>query len=185
MATKKSNSAMDFLVAELKKNRKAAYADIKAAADKKGLQLYPIMFGRAQAMLGIVKSAKRGTGKFARASATARRTKAGGSPAATRGRKADPSSKSGRIRALLGSGMSATEIAKKVGATTALVYNVRATTGKTGGAPRREPGRPRKANPKLNGVESILAVVQNAERERTQLRAALERIQSVIAGVLE
>lgn len=67
MATKKSNPAMDFLVAELKKNRKAAYADIKAKADKKKLPLYPIMYGRAQALLGIVKSAKRGQGKAAKA----------------------------------------------------------------------------------------------------------------------
>lgn len=62
MATKKSNPAMDFLVAELKKSRKAAYADIKAKADKKKLKLYPIMYGRAQALLGIVMSRAGQTG---------------------------------------------------------------------------------------------------------------------------
>jgi hypothetical protein len=175
MSTKKSNPAMDFLVAELKKNKKAPYADIKAKADEKKLSLYPIMFGRAQALLGIVKSAKRGTGKFAKAN----RAKAG-----KRGRPSGGgSSKSDKIRELLRTGMSAADIAKKVGCTTGLVYNVKSTMGKTA---KRGPGRPRKAtaDASLNGIDGILAAVQNSQRERTQMRAALEKIQSVIADVL-
>lgn len=67
MAAKKKNTAgMAFIVSALKRDRKAQYADIKARADRKGLTIYPIMYGRAQALLGIVKSAKRGTGRFAR-----------------------------------------------------------------------------------------------------------------------
>ena len=98
---------MEFLVDSLKKNRKASYADLKAKADEKKLKLFPIMFGRAQAMLGIVKSAKRGTGKFAKASAAAKAGKAGS--------RASGSSKSDKVRALLATGMSAADIAKKVG----------------------------------------------------------------------
>jgi hypothetical protein len=175
MATKKSNPAMDVLVAELKKNRKAPYADIKAKADEKKLSLYPIMFGRAQALLGIVKSAKRGQGKAAKAKAAA-----GGK----RGRPAGGgSSKSDKIRELLRTGMSAADIAKKVGCTTGLVYNVKSTMGKTG---KRGPGRPRRAvaSASMDGLQGILAAVQNSNRERTQMRAALEKIQSVIEGVL-
>ena len=55
-AAKSSSPAMDLIVAALKKNKKAAYADIKTAADKKRLQIYPIMFGRAQLLLGIAKA---------------------------------------------------------------------------------------------------------------------------------
>ena len=51
MAAKKT-SAMDFILAQLKKNKKASYADIRDAATKKKLTIYPIMYGRAQAMLG-------------------------------------------------------------------------------------------------------------------------------------
>src|SRR5258706_4276024 len=69
MPKRKNTSAMDHIVDSLKRNRAATYADIKAAADKKRLEIYPIMFGRAQALLGIVKSAKRGEGRFARATA--------------------------------------------------------------------------------------------------------------------
>jgi hypothetical protein len=60
---------MDFLLATLKANRASKYADIKAAADKRKLKVYPIMFGRAQAILGIVKAAPRGHGKAAKAKA--------------------------------------------------------------------------------------------------------------------
>lgn len=66
MAAKKPNPGFQFILAALKKNKKATYQDISAAAAKKKLKLYPVMFGRAQAMLGIVKQSKRGTGKVAR-----------------------------------------------------------------------------------------------------------------------
>lgn len=85
---------------------------------------------------------------------------------AKRGRKPDASSKSGKIRALLASGMSTADIAKKVGCTPALVYNVKA---KAGGAKKRGPGRPaktkgtRKAAASISsasGIEGILAAVK-------------------------
>lgn len=126
MATKKSNPAMEFIVAELNKDRKATYADIKAKADAKKLAVYPIMYGRAQTMLGIVKAAKRGEGKVAKARAQ---------------------------RA--------------------------AKTGKRG------PGRPRSAGASANGLDGILEAVKSSERERAAMRAALEKIQAVIDGVLQ
>jgi hypothetical protein len=182
MAAKKPSPAMDFLVSALKSNPKAAYADLKAKADAKKLAIYPIMYGRAQALLGIVKSAKRGQGKAAKAKAAKSANAGKQSP----GRQADPSSKSGRIRELLSTGMSATEIAKKVGATPGLVYAVKSnmSTGKVTGT--RGPGRPRKvaASASMDGLEGILAAVRNSERDRIAMRAALERIQGVIADAL-
>ncbi len=62
---------MDHIVACLKRDPKMSYADVKAGADKKKLKIFPIMFGRAQLTLGIVK---RGAGKTKRAAV------AGGSP---------------------------------------------------------------------------------------------------------
>jgi hypothetical protein len=70
---KKGNPGMAFIVNALKKNRKASYGDIAAAAAKKRLTIYPIMYGRAQALLGIVKQSPRGQGKLARAKAAAAR----------------------------------------------------------------------------------------------------------------
>ena len=176
MATQKPQSpAMAFLVDALKKNRKASYADLKAKADEKKLKLFPIMFGKAQVMLGIVKAAKRGTGKAAKASAAAKAGKAGS-------RAATGSSKSDQVRALLATGMSAADIAKKVGCSVPLVYIIKSSRGK---ADKRGPGRPRKsATPSMDGLEGIVAAVKNTERERTQLRGALEKIQAVLADAL-
>ncbi len=69
MAAKKDTSAMDFIVASIKKNRHASYADVKQSADAKGLTIFPIMYGRAQALLGYVKVRPRGQGKAAVAKA--------------------------------------------------------------------------------------------------------------------
>ncbi len=67
MAAKKASPAFNYVVSRLKRNPGASYADIRAGAEAKGLQIYPIVFGRAQALLGIVKSAPRGQGKQRRA----------------------------------------------------------------------------------------------------------------------
>src|SRR5688572_5034575 len=165
-AQKQQSPAMEFLVASLKANPKAAYGDLKAKADEKKLKVFPIMFGRAQAMLGIVKSAKRGTGKVAKANASAKRGKAGA--------KATGSSKSEQVRALLATGMSAADIAKKVGCSIPLVYMMKAAMGRNG---KRVPGRTRKVPAAgMGGLASIVEAVKNTERERAQLRGALEQI---------
>lgn len=106
-----------------------------------------------------------------------------------RGRQPDASSKSGQIRTLLGTGMSASDISKKLGCTPALVYNVKARMG--GGTKKRGPGRPPKAKASsapsmasMDGLAGILSAVQGAERERVKLRGALEKIQTVLRDVM-
>ncbi len=69
MKAKKTSPAMAFIIDRLKKDRGAKYGDIAEGAKKKRLLIYPIMFGRAQALLGIVKSSPRGRGKAAQAKA--------------------------------------------------------------------------------------------------------------------
>lgn len=106
-----------------------------------------------------------------------------------RGRQPDASSKSGQIRELLKTDMTVGEIAKKIGCTPALVYNVKARMS-GGGRKKRGPGRPPKAQGKasaaasFDGLAGILDAVKGAERERAQLRTALEKIQAVIADAL-
>ena len=179
---------MEFLLDQIKKNPKAAYADIKAKADEKKLKLYPIMFGRAQLLLGIVK---RGAGKTKAAKAKAADRTAHVSASPGRGRQPDANSKSGKIRELLKSGMAPMDIAKRVKCTPALVYNVKARMGggSGGSAPaRRGPGRPPKSasssDGSLDSIAGILDVVKNADRERAQLRTALEKIQAVLESAL-
>jgi hypothetical protein len=178
MAAKKNTEGMAFIVESLKNSKSASYADIKAAADKKGLKVWPIMFGRAQLLLGHVKGAKRGTGKYAKANAA---KAAGGLP---RGRKPDASSKSGQVRELLQRGMAPMDIAKKVGCTPGLVYNVKSTL--SGGS--KNAGRVNKnARPAANGfagLDSILQTVRNTQADMGRYRAALERMQSLLSEVL-
>lgn len=102
-------------------------------------------------------------------------------PKKTRGRQPDASSKSGQIRELLKTDITVAEIAKKLGCTPALVYNVKARLAK---GSKRGPGRPPKSAGGLDGIAGILDAVKNSERERSQLRAALERIQSLVADAL-
>ena len=189
---------MAFLLAALEKDRGASYGDLKAAAEKKNLAVFPIMYGRAQALLGIVKAAKRGEGKAAKATKAAKAAKTAKASAAParaagkRGRPMNSDSKSGRIRALLQTGMSAADIAAKVGCTTALVYNVKsAVAGAGGGAKRRGPGRPAKAAAPalsigggLDGIAGIVAAVKQSEQQRASLHAVLVRIQAILADAL-
>lgn len=72
MAAKKTKPGYDFLYEALKSNKNAVYAEVAAAAAKKGLTVYPIMWGRAQAALGIVKSKPRGQAKAAKAAKAAK-----------------------------------------------------------------------------------------------------------------
>ena len=58
-AKKKTAKGYEFLVAELKKHKNAVYADLAAKAEKKGFTVYPVMFGRAKASLGLVATKKR------------------------------------------------------------------------------------------------------------------------------
>ncbi|MEO0480005.1 MAG: hypothetical protein AAF196_11025 [Planctomycetota bacterium] len=55
MAAKKSGSpSYDFVLGELKRNPKVAFADVQAKGEKKGFgKIYPIVYGRAKKALGL------------------------------------------------------------------------------------------------------------------------------------
>jgi hypothetical protein len=90
MAAKKPSPQFDFIVDQLKKNPNAAYGEIAAAAQKKGMKVFPIMYGRAKAMLGLVASAPRGSGKATRKKAAAKAAKAPKVAAPTGARRGRP-----------------------------------------------------------------------------------------------
>lgn len=186
MAVKKQ-TPLEFLVARLKANPKADYGALKAVAEKRKLEVWPVMFGRAKALLGLVPMAKRGQGKAAKA----RARKAPGK----RGRPVSANSKSARIRELLKTGASAADIAKQVGASVNLVYGVRHRLGaakKRGpGRPpkvtlpvRRGPDRPRKALG-VDGLDGLVTAIREQSRQAHQLRAALERVRELVAEALD
>lgn len=61
MPDKQGSPNLQFAVAQLKKNPKVDFQSVKSAAEKRGLKMMPIIFGRAKLALGISKpgSAKR------------------------------------------------------------------------------------------------------------------------------
>lgn len=64
MAAKKSSSdAMEFILSRLRKNPNAEYRAIQEEAAKKGFKIYPIMYGRAKSLLGLVQVSPRGSKK--------------------------------------------------------------------------------------------------------------------------
>lgn len=68
MAAKKSAS-LDFTRKYLRKKPEATFAEIRDAAEEAGLKIYPIVFGRAKALEGLVKVAPYGSKKRAREAA--------------------------------------------------------------------------------------------------------------------
>ena len=80
---------------------------------------------------------------------------------------------------MLKSGMSASDIAKSIGCTTALVYNVKSRGGTPAVAAKRTP-----VSSSSIGLAAIVESVRASEAERVRLRAAIERIQALVASVL-
>ncbi|HLU38985.1 MAG TPA: hypothetical protein VK081_06340 [Planctomycetota bacterium] len=72
MAAKKNAPAMDFIVEALKKNKNVPYSEVAEQARKRNLKIYPIMYGRAKALLGLVPVSPRGQGR--KSGSTAART---------------------------------------------------------------------------------------------------------------
>jgi hypothetical protein len=104
----------------------------------------------------------------------------------TRGRKPDGTSMSGQVREMLATGMSASEIAKKVGCRLGLVYNVKARAA-AGGQKKRAAKPAAKAAPVpagIAGIDGIVAAVRASQREGEKMRAALEKIQALLTDAL-
>lgn len=59
----KKSSAIDFTRKYLREKPEASFAEIRDAAEAEGLKIYPIVFGRAKALEGLVKVAPYGSKK--------------------------------------------------------------------------------------------------------------------------
>ncbi len=80
MTTKKKSPGFDFVVKQLEKDNDVDYATVRDAAAAEGFTIYPIMYGRAKAKLGLVEVAPRGSRKKA-AEAKANNARRASSPA--------------------------------------------------------------------------------------------------------
>ena len=64
-----ASPTLQFAIDELQKDPTISFADVRDRAAMHGLTVFPIVYGRAKALLGLVKVAPRGTGKRAQANA--------------------------------------------------------------------------------------------------------------------
>jgi hypothetical protein len=59
MAAKKSSPTFEFTRNYLTKKPGATFAEVQTAAQKKGLKVIPVVYGRAKKLLGLAKPAKK------------------------------------------------------------------------------------------------------------------------------
>lgn len=131
MGNQKGKDAFAFVKDYLSTHKGAPFAQVRDVAKAKGHKVYPIVYGRAQLLLGHVR-AKPAT----RAKAAAKK-------------------------------------AAKAAAKSAVA-----------GVVRRGPGRPPKAKATaVSGIDGIVQQIKSVERERDQLRATIEKLRGLLAGV--
>ena len=178
---KEASPSFAFITDYLRANKKAPFAEVRDAAAKKGHAIYPVSYGKAQAMLGIVKMSKRGEGKAARATKAKAAARGGAA-----GENGTPRRGPGRPRKV----------------------EAGAAGGAGAGGPRRGPGRPRKnaaTAPSGNGrrrgarafgraagtgngttaaLDSIAAEIRALAQERDQLRRTLEKLRELVGAAV-
>ena len=148
------NPAFKFITGYLEKKPDAPFADVRDAAAKKGHTIYPIVYGRAKAFLGLVPTKPRGTGAYATATKAAKakaqsneQAAAGAAAPKRRGRSAKTATTSGAKR-----------------------------------GPGR-PSKAMTSAASSGGFTDIIEAVRGIERERDQIRSALLKIRELIAAV--
>lgn len=106
MAAKKK-TAYEICIAELKKNPNVEFTKVRDKAERQGEKLFPIVYGRAKAALGLVPVRKRGEAKAEREAKAANKVarkkmgkRAGGSVQRTR---SAPPSRGVAVSDILGS----------------------------------------------------------------------------------
>jgi hypothetical protein len=154
MAAKKTSPAMEFLIEVLKNDANAVWKDAAAAAKEKGIKVFPVMWAQAKRRVA-------GGGEAPAAAA----------PAA----KAKPGRKAGRKPGRKASGKRAKGSAQKPVAAVAPV--------------KRGPGRPRKVRATAvvafdDAIGGIVAAIRDSEQSRNRFRAAIGRIQAIVAAAL-
>ena len=155
---KGGNPMMDFVCGMLRKDRNVSYKEVQEMAVKKGFKIFPIVYGRAKALLGLVPTSPRGQGKAAKAAS-------GTSTIANSGVvKRGP----GRPRKV-----------------PLAITSAPAAAPASASAPaRRGPGRPRKEVSALDSLESLIDAMKQSEGSRDRYRKALEQALGIIQNAL-
>ena len=151
-------TAIEFVKAKLALNPEASFADIKAQAKVEGIAIYPVVYGRAKALLGLVPTAPYGSKSKARKEAKERAAAA----AAAASRDVDNR-----------------EAEDHSGSTTAVDDATSSRTARARAAARRGSAEP------TVSLEGMIDELKTAVRERDRYRAILEKVAALIRAELE
>ncbi len=150
-AEPKKQTAIEFAKTKLSINPEATFAEIKAQAKLEGLVVYPVVYGRAKALLGLVPMAPYGS--------------------KSKGRKAKAAAPSARSARTSGSGASAVETNRL---TPPQIDDSSQRTTRVGVAATAANGGT------LSSLEEMIADLKLAVQERDRYRATLEEIAELI-----
>ncbi len=210
MANTTTKPAMAFILSTLKKDNAKSYGDLRVAAEKKSLTIYPVMYGRAKKMLGLTKpkAAKAKTAKSVQPAAKKQRQAKG--PALTRWSNAAfsatvdkfpaldsrPESVALATWALAQNSQLGPEDFRKLSEKTGVAVRGRAIgsarellglsagakqKAKSSAVPKRGPGRPRKGSGGgLDSFSDLIEAVKNTERERDRAVKTLAKIRRLL-----
>jgi hypothetical protein len=137
MAKKKASPNLAFAVAQLRKNPKITFGALKSAADRKGLKVVPIVFGRAKLALGIQR-------KGGRKVAAGRAAKGGNGLHGLLGKDIGKDIKNGKLEAMNGSLGRILEAVRQAEAQRLVLAQIKAMLDTVPGL-KRGRGRPRKS----------------------------------------
>lgn len=158
--SKEASPSLQFALDELKKDPAISFADVRDRAAMHGVTVFPIVYGRAKALLGLVKVAPRGTGRRAQANAVRKAAQD------ARDRVMAQPVEESQVEP-----EREVEEAPKPAAKAKRVVRQRARPRTQGGVSER--------------IEELLADVVQIGEERDRYRGALERIAAVLDEVLE
>jgi hypothetical protein len=155
---RKKQSAIEFAKEKLGLNPEASYAEIKAQARFEGIPIFPVVYGRAKALLGLVPTAPYGSKSKARKQAALE--------------KAEKAAEEARAKAA--------EAAVEKAAVT--------TTHGNGNGESTRANRARAAASRddaATGLESMIEDLRTAVKERDRYHAVLQKITDLIRAELE
>jgi hypothetical protein len=169
---RKKQSAIEFAKEKLNLNPEASYADIKAQAKFEGIPIFPVVYGRAKALLGLVPTAPYGSKSKARKQAALEKAEL----AAQEARAAKAAAAAAAVAPNAGTPNAGTPNAGTPNAGTNGNGNGNGGSSRTSRAKALDPAA---------GLEAMIEDLRTAVQERDRYRAVLEKITEMIRAEID
>ncbi len=158
---------IEFVKDKLRKNPEVAYSEIKAQAKLQGLTVYPVVYGRAKALLGLVPTAPYGSKSKARRKA--KEAKAAKAAMALQDALQEAGDRDSRVPHPRDPASRSRD---------------REDNGRSRSRRRREAGAAAKSDP-LSSLEALVADLKATVVDRDRYRSALEKVVRLLQAELD